>query len=126
MWILKLNDMRMPQIEMGHHVCRALSREAIIELLERERVTPYRDGEWSKVYRKGGPLEWCNPVDAPEYRDEYLGQGIIEIISEDEAAARARQRYRAELGDCPDVSTLMSWQVVDVTPTAGMIAESNG
>jgi hypothetical protein len=61
MWILQLNDMRMPKVEMMTPVARADSREEIIALLERERVESYRDGQWGKSFRKGGPLEWFNP-----------------------------------------------------------------
>ena len=65
MWILYLNDMRFPKIEMTVAVARANTREALVAFLERERVESYRDERddglhWGKVHRKGGPLEWFN------------------------------------------------------------------
>ena len=60
MWILFLNDMRMSQIEMSEAVARAESKEVLKAFVEGERVEPYRDGQWGKCFRQGGPLEWYN------------------------------------------------------------------
>jgi hypothetical protein len=82
-WILYLNDMRMPHFEDLRPVVRADSMNELYALIDREKVAPYSDvsglpefseetepsisdyrcnsREWGKVFRKGGPLEWYNP-----------------------------------------------------------------
>ncbi len=78
MWILYLNDMRFPKIEMTIAVARAKTREALVAFLDHERVESYReerdDGlHWGKVHRKGGPLEWFNrPYDYQLEEGEVL------------------------------------------------------
>lgn len=67
MWVLMLNDMRAPKIEMLEPVARAESKEALQAFIDHEKVEPYRDGQWGKTYRQGGPLEWKN---APYLFDE--------------------------------------------------------
>lgn len=77
MYILELNDMRMPQVEMKKIVCAAETRAELADLLRSERVPHYSDGQWNKCYRKGGPLEWCNPPMGTNHirlaRDESYG-----------------------------------------------------
>lgn len=60
MWLLLLNDMRAPKIEMLDAVGRAETKEELVAFLDREKVETYRDGQWAKCYRAGGPLEWKN------------------------------------------------------------------
>lgn len=66
-FVLVLNDMRSPKIEIVRPAVRADTPEELVAFMERERVEPYReptgylDGTWYKVFRKGGPLEWFNP-----------------------------------------------------------------
>jgi hypothetical protein len=86
-WVLTLNDMRAAQVEMMTHVCRAESRAELVALIERERVVPYHDGQWLKVFRQGGPLEWFNPP-WEEYRS-FQNAG-----TEEEWANGARQQFR--------------------------------
>lgn len=69
MYVLVLNDMRMSQIEQTMPVARAATREALEALLQRESVPPWRDGQWGKSFRQGGPLEWFNP---PFGVDRYI------------------------------------------------------
>lgn len=74
-YVLHLNDMRSPKYEMLQPICWANSKEALEQLLEQEKVEPYKEDRpgswvgafWGKSYRKGGPLEWCNP---PYIHDE--------------------------------------------------------
>jgi hypothetical protein len=61
MWVLLLNDMRASNIENLQPVCRAESYQELLNYVKREQVEPYRDGQWAKVFRKDGPLEWFNP-----------------------------------------------------------------
>ena len=58
---LYLNKMTDPKIEMRRLVVVSDSVEDIIKFLEMERVPDYKDGAWSKSFRRGGPLEWYNP-----------------------------------------------------------------
>lgn len=88
MWILRLNDMRSPNIEMYEVVAKSESNYRLEQWLQCEKVEPYREDNWGKVYRKGGPLEWYNePILA-------FGQGIVNICSEEEYVEDARRRYR--------------------------------
>ena len=98
-FVLLLNDMRAQKTEVLTPVCRASTREALLTLLNRERVAQYADVGphhiahttdavaqifggtvveereeycWTKSFRKGGPLEWFNPPwgdDASAIRD---------------------------------------------------------
>lgn len=68
-WILFLNDMRFPQMEMTQPLCQAPSIEALMAFILDEKCEPYREGPWGKVHRKDGPLEWFNPpVECELYR----------------------------------------------------------
>jgi len=60
MFVLCLNDMRGPKVEVLSPVCCAESAEELVRLMEREKSEPYDDGRWRKAFRKGGPLEWYN------------------------------------------------------------------
>lgn len=57
--VLCLNDMRGPKFEVRTPVCTG-TRKQLEELVSRETVPGYRDGEWSKTFRAGGTLEWFN------------------------------------------------------------------
>lgn len=52
------------------------SREELKAAWDAEKVEPYRDGQWYRSYRKGGPLEWFNP---PMGGDTDFRNGIIEL-----------------------------------------------
>jgi hypothetical protein len=86
-YALYMNDMRSSNIEMRSFVCWSRSREALEKLLEDERCEPYSDDSpreghhrWAKSYRKGGPLEWFNPID-PHYAMIY-GHGIQNLTDQ--------------------------------------------
>jgi hypothetical protein len=86
---LYMNDMRSPKIEHSNLVCWSRSRAALEKLLKDERCEPYKDervpflgigpSHWSKNHRKGGPLEWYNPLQS--YSPEY-GQGIFDMTAD--------------------------------------------
>lgn len=92
MYILRLNDMRTPKIEMYEVVAKSEDPEKLEQWMLSEKVEPYREDNWGKVFRKGGPLEWYN---APE---RCFGQGIVQICSEEEYVEDARSRYREMMG----------------------------
>lgn len=75
-FVLGMNDMRASNVERVRPVARARTAEALIELLDRERVEPYVDGQWRKCFRRGGPLEWKND---PEPHGFAIG-GIAEVF----------------------------------------------
>jgi len=59
-FILVLNDMRSGKIETPSLVLAADTRKELEEYLE-ENEAPWKDGQWSKTYKKGSFIEWCNP-----------------------------------------------------------------
>jgi hypothetical protein len=61
MFILVMNDMRYANIETLRELCWASTIQELDDFLNSERVEYYKDGQWGKQYRKGGPLEWKNP-----------------------------------------------------------------
>lgn len=86
MWVLKLNDMRSSKIEMWESVARAEHSEKLQQWMDLEKVEPYRDEQWSKVFRKGGPLEWYNePLG--------MGHGIYNIGTEEDWVQHIRDDY---------------------------------
>lgn len=60
MFILQLNPIK-AKSEVLQAVIRAETPEKLLELVEKEKVTEWRDGEYMKHFRNGGPLEWFNP-----------------------------------------------------------------
>jgi hypothetical protein len=100
MWILQLNDMRAPKIEMNTIVCKAETKEELQDLLVHELVEPYKEDKWGKTYRKGGPLEWYNP---PFSFSGSFGAHLIDIGTEDSWAEDARMSYRESVSEIPDV-----------------------
>jgi hypothetical protein len=88
MWILKLNPMQGHSEEL-RIVARAETKERLEEFLQREQVEPYIDDgtnfffegpySWHKVFRKGGPLEWYNYPDIPDY-PFFENVGTIEDV----------------------------------------------
>ena len=77
MYFLCLNLMRGRAEETRILAC-AETRDALVVFMDRERVEPYRDGQWLKTFRRGGPLEWYNPP--------FGDQAIIEMSLEREIA----------------------------------------
>jgi hypothetical protein len=70
MWILRLNDMRSSNVEILSPAARASTKEDLVAFLKTEKVEGYRDGQWGKGFRAGGPLEWFNQPFLPH--DEHL------------------------------------------------------
>ena len=108
MFVLVLNAMT-ANAEQGSPVCRAETAEELLAFLEAETVEPYQDGQWGKTYRQGGPLEWYNPPwpagqqpgpdDTGSIRDEYWGQGVVNVGTREDAAAR----WDAEILAIPEI-----------------------
>lgn len=102
MHILILNHMD-DRAEIVHPRACAETREALEAFLVRERVEPYRDGQWYKQFRKGGPLEWMNP---PDQRGEcWIGIPAIQNIgTREEFVQRAAQRAAQRAGQNYDTT----------------------
>lgn len=55
------------------------SRAELRAAWDAEKVDPYKDENWHRVHRKGGPLEWYNaPFGSSDVAEDY-GNGIIEL-----------------------------------------------
>ena len=80
MWALQLNPMT-ANAERVVPVAVAETPEALLALLENETVEPYKDGEWRKVFRQGGILEWYNP---PMNGAAWIGVPAIANIGTEE------------------------------------------
>jgi hypothetical protein len=103
-FVLLLNDMRNAHAENVEPVARASTSDALMRYEASERVDPYIEpGEnsygtttFGKCHRKGGPLEWFNPLEVsgeigrfPE-RAEYMEQ--------------AGKRWDENVGSIPEVT----------------------
>jgi hypothetical protein len=100
MWILQLNPMT-GQAENVVPIVRAESREALEAFVNAETVEPYQDGRFHKVFRQGGTLEWFNP---PFGDQAFINvPAFVDIGTEEDWAARARERFQQIQFDIPSV-----------------------
>lgn len=83
MWILRLNRMTDPNIEMMTDVAIAETKERLEQFLKEESVPFYQDEvndrTWGKSFRQNGPLEWFNPPTSYDHnfvkiktKEEYM------------------------------------------------------
>lgn len=102
-WVLQLNDMRSPKVEILTIVCTADSKEALEKLLQDNKVDNYRDGHWGKSYKQGSPLEWFNPP----YHDDVNSTFVdLEKWKNDEfkwAMQSVEDRYNAIIRNNPKI-----------------------
>lgn len=101
MWLLFLHDMRSDKPGEVKAVCRAESKVDLVNLICRETVAPYADfkdeypgggpGTWHKSFRKGGPLEWCDPPDPAYERGHYKHMQPVDDVVKQQVAAAAKQ-----------------------------------
>lgn len=118
MWILLLNDMRFPKIEMRQAVARAPTREDLVAWIEREKVEGYREPRdqhrhWGKSFRKGGLLEWYNSPYEFQFDDHFVDFDVMlaEYCHEhglspwSEAVTEIRRKYM-ELPDASQISVV--------------------
>ena len=90
MFILQLNDMRSPKVEMVSTIVRAETKEEIEDLIERETVDTYEDQAYQKFFKKGGPLEWCN-------EPGVLHLHIIDVGTPDIWSENARKGFQDQI-----------------------------
>lgn len=100
MWILRLNPM-VSNAETVVPIVRAETREELEAFIVAETVEPYQDGQWHKVFRKDGPLEWCNP---PMDGTAWIGvPAIVDVGTEQDWAIRAVEEFRSFQISIPSV-----------------------
>ena len=100
MWILQLNPMT-ASAEDVVPVVRAETREQLEMFMAGEIVGPYQDGQWSKCFKQGGRLEWFNP---PFGDQAFINVPcFVDIGTEEDWAARARERFQQIQFDIPSV-----------------------
>lgn len=93
MWVLQLNPMT-ANAERVVPVAGADTREALEAFLNLQLAEqPYQDGQWSKVFRQGSPLEWYNPP----FGDQAFIHvpAFVDIGTEEDWAREAVEQYRA-------------------------------
>ncbi len=127
MFVLKLNDMRSPRVEILASVFRAATKEELVSYLQSQLVEGYSDdGEhrvlhhsdavaqaagglvldppsghrWHKAFKQGGPLEWYN---APMPHNEH--EHFVDVISRETFLERMGAQYDREIGSIPQVPT---------------------
>lgn len=99
MWLLRLNDMRSPKIEMLRDVALAETREILMDYVLKQRtLEPYTDGEWNKVFQKDGPLEWFNPP-----YEKYAHEHFIPIGTLEDWIQNAKEGYQSLLSSVPQI-----------------------
>ena len=77
LYILIMNDMRDPKIEMCSIVAVSTSLEAL-QRWEHDQRAPeqWRDGRYNKTYSHFTDLEWKNPVSMDPDCLDIFGQGV--------------------------------------------------
>jgi hypothetical protein len=126
-FVLYLNDMRSPKIEIVEPVAASNDRAALVAWMEGElhrneagvieawsdtsgeETGHHNTRKWGKSFKKGGPLEWYNKpwegtqADDPEKKYSVLyghGRvGIHEIIPLDAAVQREMEQIETNLRD---------------------------
>ena len=100
MWILQLTPMT-SNAENVVPIFRGATREALEAFMDAESVEPYTDGQWHKVFRQGGPLEWFNP---PLGDEAWIGvPALADVGTEHDWAAQAIERFRRLESSIPAV-----------------------
>lgn len=63
--------------ESGRIAMMSTEKDRLISHYKNESVSPYDDDRFRKVFRKGGPLEWYNPLWNMDGIDTF-GHGLSE------------------------------------------------
>ena len=99
MFVLQLNPMT-ANAESVVPVVRAETEQELLDILKRERVEPYFDGRWHKVFRKGGLLERYNAPN--EKMEAWIGvPAIYDMGTRENWAANAVRQYNWTLDEIP-------------------------
>ncbi len=100
MWVLQLNDMRSPKIEILRPVARGETKEDLEALIESEKVERYQDGNWGKTFKKDGLLEWCN---GPRKNND---SHFVHVGDEETFIAKAREQFQTQIMVLPEAPTV--------------------
>ena len=102
MWILRLNDMRDPQVGILTPVARAETKEGLLNFLEREKTESYKEEDkWAKCFKSEGPLAWYNEPVGP---DDYH---FVDVGTEKDWIRRSITEYRESVLPIPLVSVIV-------------------
>lgn len=108
---LFLSDMRGARYEESTQMAAwATTKQALIELWDSEKVEAYKTPkgyggeEFTKSFRLGGPLEWCNPNAAQSNRDRVNDWGVIKVITFEpgDPNAHPAEEYIREIVTCAE------------------------
>lgn len=77
---LIMNDMRSSNIEIVSVALIAYSLQELEDFYKSQKVETYKDENWTKCFKKDGPLEWKNPVySLDQYATvSFAGDGLTE------------------------------------------------
>ncbi len=78
--------------ESGRITMMSTIRQNLITSYENELVAVYDDGNFRKVFKQGGPLEWYNPVWTFEGVDPF-GHGLSEDWVDMDNLEQLKNRY---------------------------------
>lgn len=82
-WVLTLNHMKHPKIEMMSNVAIAYDKQVLINWYEEQKCPTYKDGDYHKSFKKGSKLEWYNPMNSTQEENNYEEGLYSEWVSED-------------------------------------------
>lgn len=93
-----LNPVQVPQKDLLVPVCRAETQSELIKLMERERVSDYKDGIWKKFFRRGGILEWFS-IPCPKHVDQHL----VDVGTKETWLKRAAEQWNDDILIVPEI-----------------------
>ena len=95
LYTLLLNNMTYPKIEFRKIVAFSTEYDKLVEWYNNQKAdTPYREDGYYKVFKKGSPLEYFNPVDSLEPGNlNHFGQGIQEEWILEDRFENAKRNY---------------------------------
>ena len=79
--------------EAGRIAIMSDDKEKLVKTYESEFVDSYDDDRFRKVFRKGGPLEWYNPLFTLEARSDPYGHGLKEEWIDLGEVTQLRSKY---------------------------------
>lgn len=65
-YMLHLNPMP-ANFEKTNIVAISTDKQKLQEWYDGQKTEPYQDDNWHKVFAKGSPLEWYNPIEYSDY-----------------------------------------------------------
>jgi hypothetical protein len=78
--------------ESGRITMMSTDKNTLISAYKNENVSTYDDGNYRKVFRQGGPLEWYNPLWTIEGVDSF-GHGLSEDWVDMENLQTLKNKY---------------------------------